>query len=147
MSYDLDSQMPTLGFTKVVALNEHTIVEACREVEEVYQLLTEARGGIPLPKRKYDRKTGDICNKVLEYARTHAEFTIKGLSADTGINIKSLYNVIAELVENKIIKREQVGAGLSNLYRLSVARVEVSTSKPNTYAVPNPERERMQSAH
>ena len=145
VSYTLDVELPTLGFTeKGIALNESKLAEACREVEELYKMLSNVRGSVPLPRRSYSpRSSIDIPNKVLEYARTHQEWTLKSLATDTGLNIKSIYNVVAKLVEDKKLKKEQVGMGLSNVYRLNSA-VEVS-SKPQPTNSANPERERMQA--
>lgn len=124
ISYTLEIKLPTLRLDYTVEVDEEKLGALFREVDELHKVLADLTGAIQLPHYKSPIIREDVerpsqaSGKLMEYARTHEDFTIKNASECLNISEKTLYPAAAKLVDAGLLERSQVMGGIGYIYKL-----------------------------
>lgn len=162
-TYTLDLEIASLQFKTKVDVDDKILRIIHHEIEELYKALTEMIGeaptaiAIPPYRRSIQRESVDVNSrtKLIEYANTHTDFTIKGASEDLNLSEKTLWAQATKLVTDDLLERMSVAGGIAHIYRLKkkiiipIKQTEKIAVLPNGKQpfppIGNPEREKMQA--
>lgn len=123
ISYTLEVNLPSLELEKTLEVDEQGLGVLFREVAEFHKILADLTGAITLPHYQSPimrevEKPSQASGKLMEYARTHEDFTIKNASECLNISEKTLYPAAVKLVDAGLLERSQVMGGIGFIYKL-----------------------------
>lgn len=162
ISYTLEIKLPSLELDKTLDVDEKELGVLFREVAEFHKILADLTGAVDLGGYKSPiirddtEKPSQASGKLMEYARTHEDFTIKNASECLNIPEKTLYSAASKLIDAGLLERTQVMGGIGYIYKLvkktpPKEQVSTLTVLPNgKFPFPDrhridPEREKMQA--
>ena len=155
ITYSVDIKIPSLQFEKQMEVDERGLNVVYGEIDDLARALADIVGAIRLPRYRTptasSSASSNTARRVMEYAETHADFTIKGISECIGIPTGTLYGVIVKLVEEGALTKEQVAGGIAHIYALKKKPekkddiVVLPEGKQPFPPLNNPEREKMQA--
>lgn len=123
ISYTLEVSLPSLEFEKTLIIDDEKLGALFRDIDEFHKVLVDLTGAIKLPHYQSPimrevEKPSQASGRLMEYARTHEDFTIKNASECLNISEKTLYPAAVKLVDAGLLERSQVMGGIGYIYKL-----------------------------
>lgn len=149
-TYHLDVEIVSLQIKVALDADDQTLRIIYKEIEDFYKALADMVGAIPIAVPEHRRQsTGGVSpvarTKLLEYANTHTDFTIKGASEALNIPEQTLWAAANKLVADDVFVKTQVLGGIAHIYAIKKQRIPVLPKGKEPFPLRNPEREKMEA--